>query len=180
MNQVSYPVYLLRKSRPTIDNGVSCYLYENLVEDTDGSIIQNNKVLFIDDTTLPGSTLASRRLQLGALGVPLLKLNRAFFFIGDILKVAEKGRWFIDTNGKIFTIQKTLRVPLKFHRVSKLFNIPTGGAVIECKNIATRFKTLFYPTIPIEQLHAGILEHSKGLILYGLYDKKHKDTWRMI
>lgn len=180
MSQISYPVYRLLKTRPVITEGVSCYLYENLVENEEGDIVSNNKVRFIDDNTLSGKTLAMRRLQLKQIGVKLMTLNRAFFFISDLLKAADAGRWFIDSNGKIFTIAKTTRAKLKFVKVTKLIPIPTGGAIVECEGGVARYKCLFAPTIDISVLHAGLLQYNKGLILYGFYDRKHKDTWRMI
>lgn len=180
MSQVSYPVYRIGKNKPTISDGVACYLYENLVEDSDGSVVSSNKVRILDDTTLAGATLATRRLQLQSLGVPLLKLNRALFFLGDLIKIADKNTWFIDSLGKIFTLQKSTRAKLTFHKVVKLVDIPTGGVIIECDDYSVRFKALFKPDIPLENLYAGILHHNKALILYGFYAEKHKDTWRLI
>jgi hypothetical protein len=52
------------------------------------------------------------------------------------------------------------------------------GAVIEVDGLPQRFKVLFRPIH--NNSWAGILEINKLKFLYGLYDKQHAETWRMI
>jgi hypothetical protein len=156
------------------------YLYENWVEDEDGQPVEDYKVCFIDDTTLKGDTLARRRLRMKSLGVPLMRLTKAFFFLGDLIKVATPKTWFIDSNGKIFNYHKQTRAKLKFHKVEKIIPLPSGGVIVEPDNLSVRFKALFAPNIPLSELYVGILYLGLSPILYGFYDKKYNDTWRLV
>lgn len=164
-------MYLLGKSKPNTIEGVSFYSFYNEVEDTE---ITKHRV--VDDTNLPQESLALRRLVLKDQEVKLHKLNKAIFFLGDLIKLVKPNEWLIDSKGKIFNYVKSTRVSLKCHEVSKVTAIPTGGALIEVKGLSTRFKTLYYN----KTKYIGVLHQGMSLILYGLYEEPFKDTWRLI
>lgn len=175
--EICWPVFRLRNDKPTEHNGVIFYAYENYSEE-DGETVVSNVVRIVDDTSIDNPKLSMRRLAIKSQGAKLYRLNRAVFFLGDLIKIAKKGLWFIDSNGKIFQYEKTTRCDLKFMKIVRVIPIDTGGAVIQVEGIYTRFKVLHYP--PADKLYAGILIYGMSLILYGLYDQKYDDTWRMV
>lgn len=172
LEEISYPVFKLKNDRPIVENGVVLYITSKI--DSDDNEIINHYI--VDDTNVPGDTLGRRRLKLKTEGVKLFRLNKAIFFIGDLVKVANSKTWFIDNNGKIFNYKKETRAKLSFHKIIKVFHIPSGGVIVEVEGIATRFKAMNPPNVDCR--FAGILHSSKSLILYGFYDKKYKETWR--
>ena len=134
------------------------------------------KVLILDDTSIEYSTLGQRRLVLRNRKVPLVRLNKVYFFIGDIIK--NSSYTFIDSNGKIFKYVKTRTVPLIFRKITKKWGNPNGiGAIFEVEGVPIRFKTLNR-----ESGHAvaGLLKVNSGYILYGTYDKMYNDTKRKV
>ena len=155
-------------------DGVVLYLRQ--YKNEDGQLIQ--KVRIIDDTTLPQESLALRRLELMKSKVKLKPLGMAVFFLGDLVKLAHRQLWFIDSAGSVFQYKKTQTAKLVFKKIKTMHTIASGGAVIEVEDISSRFKCLYAP-IAGEQ-YAGILVSGRSYILYGLYLEKPKDTWRMI
>lgn len=179
LSDITYPVYKLREEEPQKLNGVLFYFFEKARETFDS--IENYSVLsIIDDTNLPGDTLALRRLIMRNTGTTPYKLNRAIFFLGDLIKMAKPKLWFIDSKGKVFKYSKVTRARLVYRKVEKIIPITSGGALIEVEGISSRLKSLFMPSIPFDKLYAGILIMNRSLILYGFYDTKYKDTWRMV
>jgi len=70
-----------------------------------GTFTTNYRI--IDDKNLPGSNLLERRLKLlNDKTAKLYPLKDAFYFLGDFIKVAKSGVWFIDYYGKVFTYKK--------------------------------------------------------------------------
>lgn len=137
-----------------------------------------DKVLLVDDKTAPGNTLALRRLYMMKNKANLKKLGKAVFFLGDLVKLAHRKSWFIDSNGEVFQYKKTKTARLIFKPVTKMIPIATGGVIVEVLGIPNRFKTLHNPK-PGE-VYAGVLIDGMYTILYGLYTEQHQDTWRMI
>lgn len=134
--------------------------------------------LIIDDTNIKEATLGARRLHLLANNVRLFKLKNAIFFMGDFIKAAESGYYFIDSNGLIFTYNKTRNVPLVFHKILEVIPIKSGGAVLTIEGIPQRFKCL---NVPTTEKYAGLLKLSKlEYVLYGLYDNRLPNSRRKI
>lgn len=171
---IAFPVFRLGKSKPMQENGISFYL---LGKDIDYSDAQY-QVLIVDDKNLPEPTLSLRRLRLKAQDVHLFNLKQAIFFLGDLIKVARNGIWFIDSNGLVFQYEKTRRVPLVYKPIKQIINIVTGGAIVEVVGLSERFKLLFAPKD--DEKYAGILILDRSHILYGLYDKQYKNTMRAV
>ncbi len=175
MSQVSFPVYRLTKNKPENSDGVLYYCNEYLNVDT----AQTHKVVsIVDDTNIREDTLSRRRLRAKNNGAPLYPLRKAVFFLGDFIKMAKSGYWFIDTYGKLFQYKKAARVPLVFRKIKRVIPTKTTGSLLEVEGIPFRFKTLYI--IRESMQYAGILEHGPIKILYGVYDKRYRDTWRMI
>ncbi|HEY9702411.1 MAG TPA: hypothetical protein V6C58_08190 [Allocoleopsis sp.] len=171
LSRVSFPVYSIGYTKPVIEGGVSLYISFN-------SETGEPSYSIIDDTTIPKDTLAQRRLHLLSNNIKLKKLGKAIFFIGDLVKLAYRTKWFIDSKGTIFQYKKSSKVNLTFHKIDKLIRIPTGGAIVELVDFPGRFKSLFYPHEQV--FYAGILHSGMSHILYGLYADKPKDTKRYI
>lgn len=167
LNNITFPVFQLEKTKPIVN--------ENLVYYHD---IYKDKLVIVDDTTIPLDTLGKRRLQLVQKEIPLYKLNNAIYFIADLIKLTKGNQWYIDNSGTIFEYKKSKIVPLIFKEIKQIIPIKTGGAIVEVLGIPQRFKTMYLP----EQVeYAGLLQISKvEYILYGLYKEKHKDTRRKI
>ena len=179
LKDISYPVFKIGDIKPSDHNGVKLILYEKWEEDEEENLIESNVVKILDDTSLPGN-LARRRLAIMLTGVKLVPLRKAFFFLGDLIKASLTTTWYIDANGKIFQYKKTTRARLKWYKVDKLFRIPSGGVIVSIVGLNSRFKALFAPSIPLQDLHVAILEIGMSLILYGFYDKKYEQTWRKV
>lgn len=174
LQEISYPVFKLRNGKPSEYNSVLFYAYENV--DDEGEI--QTVVRILDDRNIDNPKLSMRRLVLKAKGEKLFKLNKAIFFLGDLIKLAKKGQWFIDSDGKIFEYVKTTRCKLKYHKITKVIPVQTGGAIIEVEGLASRFKSLFYPEKTM--LFAAILHFQMAPVLYGFYEQKFDDSWRLV
>lgn len=173
--EISYPVFCLGKDRPQTENGVVLYITRTRQEDSE-ELITTYKI--VDDKNVEGNTLALRRLRLLREGVPLKKISRTVFFLGDLVKVATSAMWFIDSAGVVFRYVKHTRTKLEFKKIKNVINISTGGAIIEVEGIPSRFKSLFAPK-PSE-IYAGVLKYGVSYILYGFYMEQFQDTWRLI
>jgi len=172
---ISFPVFKVGTNKPYFDNGASFYVQSRKLEDADKP---EYRIQYIDDKHREEPSFALRRLAMQNAGIPLFKLSKAIFFLGDLIKIAKKGTWFVDKDGNIFEYEKTRRAKLVYKDITSVTLLPAGGAVVEVKGIPGRFKTLFIPTI--EQKYAGILVVGMGHILYGLYTEKHQDTYRLV
>lgn len=170
MNQISFPVYRLGNDKPiTIDNVV---LYYRQYEDNTATY------RIIDDKNIDKPTLALRRLELAKNKIKLKKLGRAMFFLADFIKIATRTTWFIDSSGAIFQYKKDTNTKLVFKKIKRIIAVPTGGALIEVEGVASRFKTLYFPSV--ENKYAGLLKYGMGYILYGTYPEELNTTRRMI
>lgn len=174
LGDLVFPVYVVGKEEPLVDDGVAFYAY--VKTSVEGDDTDHVKVL--DDKNLPQPSLATRRLILRDRGVPLHKLSKAIFFLGDLIKIADAKTWFIDSNGKVFNYRKTKRVPLLFKKIANITPLKGGGAIIEVEGIGTRFKTLLAPTR--QEKYAGLLKVGIAYILYGLYKEDQPQSYRNI
>jgi len=172
LQDLSYPVYVL-PDKPIVEEGVLYYYSEN-----EKNGVLNSKILIVDDASLPGNSLAARRLSLAVQKVPLYKLNKAIFFLGDLIKIATTKNYFIDSNGKLFNYKKITGAKLKFYRIAQVISIRTGGAIIEVESIPNRFKVLNTPELNVK--YAGVLHIGMATVLYGLYAEKPEDTRRKV
>jgi hypothetical protein len=171
---INYPVFRLGTEQPAFDEGVVYYLRQYKLEF--GEV--EDKLLIVDDTTIPQEALAKRRLHLLKNGVKLKSIDRAVFFLGDLIKIADRKSWFIDNSGKVFQYKKEKVAKLVFKKIKTMHALATGGAIIEVEGFVSRFKCLYTPQE--NEIYAGVLMHGMINILFGVYTEQHKDTWRMI
>lgn len=173
LQEISYPVFKLRDTKPSEYNKVLFYAYQNISEEGESYTVR-----ILDDRNIDNPKLSMRRLILKSRGEKLFRLNKAVFFLGDLIKLAKKNQWFIDSEGKIFEYIKTKYCKLSYHKITKVIRTDVGGAIIEVDGMSARFKSLFYPEA--DKSHAGILHFGMSPILYGFYDQKYKDSKRMV
>ena len=163
-------MYKLEKLKPVEEAGVVAY-------------VRNDQLYIVDDTNIDKATLGERRLQLANQNFEtkqfnLYKLKNAIFFLGDLIKLATAGQYFIDSAGLVFNYKKTTIVPLIFKKIKQIIPIKTGGAIVEIEDIPSRYKCLY---MPVDKHYAGLLElSSREYILYGLYATPQKATRRKI
>jgi len=98
LKDIAYPVFKLGLIKPETMDKVVFYLYQ--YESEDNETIAKLKI--VDDLNIDKDSLALRRLKLKSEGANLFKINKAVYFIGDLIKIATPHTWFIDSNGKIF------------------------------------------------------------------------------
>ena len=165
-------------NKPVVNNGLVFYWYENYTESDTGELETESVYRIVDDRNIQLDSLALRRLAIKAQGVKLFKINKALFFLGDLIKIAKPNMWFIDSAGKLFTYHKQTRALLKFYRIRYNIPISGGGSIIEAEGLPSRFKSLFSPEQ--DKKYVGILHMGRSQILYGYYTEQHKDTWRMV
>lgn len=175
LSKISFPVYKLGNVSVVSDNGKDSVFHSRTL--VSGEV--EYRELIIDDKNINEETLARRRLRLRESGANLFKLKDAVFLIGDFIKLAKTGIWFIDSEGQIFEYKKTTRVPIVFKKIKNVIPARNGGAIIEVEGISARFKVLFPPN-PEEAKYAGLLLVGVGHILYGLYDQEYDKTTRMV
>jgi hypothetical protein len=168
LQEISWPVYKLGDKKPNTIDGVCFYLHES----PKGQFVE-----VVDDTTIEGSSLATRRMKLGMQNVKLYKIKFAVFFIADLIKLAKKGVWFIDSTGKVFQYTKTKFVPLVFKKITNTIR-DISCYLIEVEGSSARYKTLYPPQTG--EKYAGLLVLGKGYVLYGFYDTLHETTYRKI
>lgn len=168
LQEISWPVYKLKDTRPEELDGVLFYTFWN----QEGQIVQ-----IVDDKNLPAESLAGRRLKLMIDGVKLYRPKFSLYFLGDLIKVAKPQTWFIDSSGKLFQYTKEHYVPLKFLRITNVLR-SVGCVLVEVEGHQARFKALFPPRLG--EKYAGVLSLGKNLLLYGFYEAKFKDTRRKI
>ncbi len=165
---------ILGSAVPSKDGTVTFTYSETTNEEEE--LIYNFKV--VDDTSMKADTLGKRRLLILNSGASLQKVGKAIFFLGDLIKIAKRGMYFIDSTGRVFQYRKSTRAKLQFKRLINVIPIATGGAILEVEGIHSRFKCLFLPKTL--ELYVGVLEFGKSHILYGLYEQPYKSSWRMI
>ena len=173
--EIVYPVYSIIGSAVPSKDGTVTFTYSESVDDEE-NLTYSFKV--IDDSSIVGETLGLRRLRIQANGDKLQKIGKAIFFLGDLIKIAKRSSYFIDSTGRVFQYRKSIRAKLHFKRLTNVIPISTGGALLEIEGLMQRFKCLFQPRTL--ELYVGVLELNKTHILYGLYEQPYKSSWRMI
>ena len=168
LNEIDWPIYKLGSTRPLVEDGVVFYHHTT----SNGSVIE-----IVDDKSIGGKNLATRRMKLAFQNVKLFRIKFALFFVADLIKLAKPGVWFIDSSGKIFQYTKSKFVPLVFKKISNIIK-DVGCYLIEIEGSPIRYKVLYPPTEV--QKYAGLLVLGMGLIIYGFYEELHTTTYRKI
>lgn len=177
LSEISFPVFRLTNRKPEFTDGIWYYVSESFNSDTAEYSVS---VRVVDDNTLPYDSLSRRRLALkGQESVKLYPLRKAVYFLADLVKLAKSGYWWVDSLGKVFEYKKSTRAKLRFYKIENIFPLNGMGAVIAVEGHSARFKVLYRPNPSVR--YAGVIEGKIGeVFLYGLYDDKQPDSWRMI
>ena len=175
LTNLCWPIYRIGSSKPIVDDKVSYFLLAKATE-TDAL---SYRILFLDDRNINSPSLGTRRLMLESAGNSLFKLKTAIFFLSDLIKLAQSNVWFIDSAGTLFQYTKTRRVALVYKPISKIIPIRSGGCIIEVEGLSERFKSYKTPELSSTP-YVGLLQDNQSHILYGFYDKRYKNTNRMI
>lgn len=154
-----YPVYPIRPAEYVRKEGTKL-----LIRDKYGDSC-------IDDTSLPGDTLGTRRLRMAKKGK--YPLNKAFNSVRDIIKYNAKAYRWIDSRGTLFVYNKTRYVPLVYKPVDYIKYIEGVGSVV--KGVGTCPFTLNFPVDP-DMKFIGVLEYDGGHILWDLSFINKKNT----
>lgn len=173
--KVHWPVFRLLDEKPSISGTRVLYSRVRLDSET-GEYTTIEKV--IDDTSLPGATLGTRRLVLASQKVKLLKIKKAVYFLADLVKITKANTWFIDSSGYVFQYKKATRCKLVCKKITNIHPGKVTGVVLELEGIHSRFKAMRSPEP--HEMYAGVLLHKSGYLLYGIYEHPFADTWRMI
>ena len=173
---ISWPVFRLGEHQPTEEGGLVYYSKQYVDLDDDTTRVG---LRVVDDHSVPGDSLARRRLVLAQdPSVNLFPIKRALYFLVDMIKMAKATTWFIDSAGKVFQYKKSTRAKLTCHRVTKVLPGTGLGSIVELERIPTRFKTMFTPKP--ETPYAGVLQWGLGYILYGFYEEPFKPSHRLV
>lgn len=174
MKDIVWPVYRLSERKPRIENGVVFYTAEYFDKDT----AENSaNIRVVDDRGIDKPTLGLRRLRIPK-GVSVFPIKTAIYFLVDLIKLAKSTTWFIDSAGKVFQYQKSTRAKLTFHKIRQILPAEGLGCIVEVEGLVFRFKSMKHPEA--WEQYAGLIYISGGYMLYGFYEHKPKDTWRMV
>lgn len=175
LEEIHWPVFLLRGEDPITHNGVC--MYGRLVYDIELEIYRH-QFRIIDDKSIPGGTLGERRLHLSTRKVPLYRLNKAVYSVGDLLRLTSNTKpWVIDSSGILFKYKRKIRAPLTCHKITKVLRNSKGTYILELEGIPERFKLL---NDVQDCKYAGVLTINRKYILYGLYEESFKKTFRKV
>lgn len=168
LDTIHWPVYLIGTD-PIIEEDDMLFIEE-----------ANGEVFIIDDKSVPGNSIGMRRLNLASQENParLKKISMAIYYLADLIKFSDPNKWFVDNNGSPFRYVKQTFYPLVCKKITKVKEIPTGGAMIEVEGMSHRFKTLHTPDPTMT--HAGLILIGKGTVLYGLYPGTFETTRRKV
>lgn len=175
LEKIVWPVFRLGEKTPQIEDNIVYYAteYEDLDTGKHSAVMR-----IVDDRNIDKETLSRRRLQLLVQEVKLFPINKAVYFLADLLKLAKTTTWFIDSVGTVFQYKKTQRVKLLAREITKVLPTTGLGAVIELEGIPQRFKTAFKPND--DDTYATVLYSKHTYILYGLHKDKPQESWRLI
>jgi hypothetical protein len=166
LSEAVFPVYRLLNSKPSNIDNVIFYAKVNSKGEEVAEVV--------DDKNISGPTLSSRRLHIKN---PFI-IKEAIFYYGDLLKIAKKGVWFIDSKGALFTIEKTRTVPIIYKKIRNVERI-VGATIIEVEDLPGRYMSLFPPER--EEEYAAMLKIANhSYLLYGFSTHIHKNIHRKI
>lgn len=160
MSQVVFPVYRL-PSKPSEDGGVSFFLTENTENETFHYRI-------IDDLNKPGKTLADRRMRLLIDKVKLFEFKLAVFSLGDLIRLSDRGCYWIDATGKIFHYLKSKNYKILNRKITSIKQHNTYW-IFEVEGLPSRFTSIMGPP-GASYDRALILEDKLNHVFYGFTD----------
>lgn len=175
LSEIHWPVFKLGERQPHQESGL-VYYYTHYVDELN---CETATIRVVDDTSVPGSTLGLRRLQLKTdPKVTLFPVRTAIYFLADLVKLAKSTSWFVDNSGRVFNYEKTTRAKLTTKRIKQVLPASGLGCVFELQGLPHRFKAMRRPDE--HELYARVLQLGMAHIFYGFCDTQKPDSWRMI
>jgi hypothetical protein len=172
LTNIAWPVFWLGNIIPKKEGSI-IFVEDEFLDKTTMEIHIERRI--IDNKSIPKDTLGKRRLLITD---KLFQLNKAIYFLADLIKLSKAGIWFIDNTGNCFTYQKTYSATLTCHKIKNILPGVTLGVLIEVEGIPQRFKLMYRPTD--DEIYAGVLYIHNSYILYGLYTKPFKKSYRKV
>lgn len=157
LSKIKFPIYQLSKSAPILKRPPYSYIFQRgayrLLDDSskEGNLGVRRLKYLSDEKIVPKHTLA--------------RINTPIFRYSDIFQVLNRSNKFIDSSGRIFEYNKTTFYKIKYFKITKFAEIPTGY-YIDVPTIHVRFYLNRIPAL--EDKYAGIIEIDRGYILYEL------------
>ena len=168
-------MFKLGERQPHQESGL-VYYYTHYVDELN---CETATIRVVDDTSVSGSTLGLRRLQLKTdPKVTLFPVRTAIYFLADLVKLAKSTSWFVDNSGRVFNYEKTTRAKLTTKRIKQVLPASGLGCVFELQGLPHRFKAMRRPDE--HELYARVLQLGMAHIFYGFCDTQKPDSWRMI
>jgi len=171
LSKVVWPVYQLSKY-------IEIKEYNNMLL---GRNSAEDDFKLIDDKSRDSPSLGLRRIKYESSpsieGYKLYKLSIPIYKYSSLILLTYKSTKFIDFSGKIFNYVKSMRVPLKYHRITKYTQVD-HGYLVHIYGIPCPFYINYEP--PLEVKYAGLLYIGRGYVLYSLEESKLADTRRLI
>lgn len=175
LEEINWPVFVLKDEKPVVKDSIIGYSSAMMNLDTN-EVVESIEV--VDDKNIPGNSLGMRRLNLVVKGASLFSLKKAIYMLGDLVRlVTGRKTWLIDSQGNLFNYIKSTRAPLTCHKIKKVLHATTAGYILEIEGINERFKLL---NDTRKCMYVGIITYNRKRILYGLYEKMFKKTYRLI
>lgn len=174
LETICWPVFRLGERRPEQRDQLVFYYTEYSDKDTN-EYTQSYRI--VDDRSIQKPTLGLRRLAIKS-EASLFPIGSAIYFLADLVKLAKKTTWFIDSHGQVFQHKKLTRAKLTTKKIKQVLPAQGLGCVLEIDGLVTRFKSIRRPS-ELEQ-YAVLLKISAGYILYGLSEQPLKTSWRLV
>lgn len=167
-------MFRLGETEPTQRDGLVFY-YTHYVDELNS---ETATIRVVDDRNLPQANLGLRRLHLKHLGEPLFPVRTAIYFLADLVKLAKSTTWFVDSSGRVFHYEKTVRAKLTTKRIKQVLPAQGLGCVFELVGLSSRFKAIQRPSET--QQYARVLQLGMAHIFYGFCETHKPDSWRMV
>jgi hypothetical protein len=174
LSEIVWPVFRLGETEPTQRDGLVFY-YTHYVDELNS---ETATIRVVDDRNLPQANLGLRRLHLKHLGEPLFPVRTAIYFLADLVKLAKSTTWFVDSSGRVFHYEKTVRAKLTTKRIKQVLPAAGLGCVFELAGLPSRFKAIQRPSET--QQYARVLQLGMAHIFYGFCETHKPDSWRMV
>jgi len=140
-------------------------------EYSDGLLFMEGQV--VDDKNQSGDSLGHRRLQTPH---KVFSLNKKIDSIQGILK--QKGKTFVDTKGRPFIYDKTLRCTLRYYKIKNIENRDVES-ILWLQDVSSPFSVPRPPEPGYGYAGILLLRHLPW-ILYEYSQSAKKDTWRKV
>lgn len=174
LSEIHWPVFRLGETEPTQRDGLVFY-YTHYVDELNS---ETATIRVVDDRNLPQANLGLRRLALKVAGEPLFPIRTAIYFLADLVKLAKSTTWFVDSTGRVFHYEKTVRAKLTTKRIKQVLPAQGLGCVFELVGLSSRFKAIQRPSET--QQYARVLQLGMAHIFYGFCETHKPDSWRMV